>query len=435
MNENIEITRPNIKKPKEKKPFKVWEKILISVSIIFIIICIIFYGMRLIKYYKIYNPKMDGEAKELIMNSIVKNSTIVYENDGLYRISGMYVYKGANVNNYIKYSNMLFRIVKFNADGSLDLVLDDNINMLKYDNEAKPFTESDIYKYLNNYFYKLIDDTYLTTTAICNDKIQDLNQLTCNSRNTESYVRLLSVSEYLNSKAVSSYINDGNIWLSSTSDDKVWNISGDSLSLSSADNMYYIKPVITIKNTAILKSGNGTQENPYIIEDTSLLEVGKYVKLKDDTWVIYDKEDDIYKLSLNTYLEDRNFSLDAPIYNIEEPNSLASYLNNDYYNQLPYKDKLVLTNWYNGSYNSYLDPMSSSVKAHIGLLNVTDLKLGNLEEFYLLTPSEEKVYLYSSLIKDCNPTLYKKIVPTIGIKELNIVSGSGTSNDPYVLEV
>src|SRR5574344_7796 len=155
---------------KAKKAFQLWEKILITTSILFIVICSLFYGSRLIKYYKIYNPKIDGEAKELIMNSIVKDSTIVYENDGLYRISGMYIYKGANASNYIIYSNMLWRIVKFNTDGSLDIVLDNNINMLKWNSTITSFTSSDLYKYLNDYFYNLIDKTNLTTTTICNDK-------------------------------------------------------------------------------------------------------------------------------------------------------------------------------------------------------------------------------------------------------------------------
>lgn len=436
MDENIEIIRPDIKDKKKKKSFKRWEKILIFVSILFIIGCFIFYGYRLIKYYKVYNPKIDGETKELVMNSIVRNSTIVYENDGLYRISGMYVYKGINVNNYIRYSNMLFRIIKFNPDGSLDLVLDDSINMLKWDNEVKSFIESDIYKYLNNYFYKLIDDTYLTTTSICSDIVSDLNKITCNNKNTESYVRLLNVSEYLNSKAESSYINGGNIWLSSIKEDKIWNVSGDNLSLSDADNMYYIKPVITIKNSAILLGGKGTKEEPYYINENNELTVGSYVKLNNDIWTIYDKENDLFKLSLNDTLEDRNYSIKSVDFDIEDENSLAYYLNNTYYSSLSYKDIIVENNYYNGNYEGYIDTLSSTIKAKVGLLNVSDLKLANFEEYYLLTPStKDKMYLYSSTVKDCNPNLHKKIIPTISISKLNIVSGKGTSIDPYILEV
>ena len=141
---------------KEHKTFKLWEKILIISSLVFIIGCMIFYGSRLIKYYKIYNPKIEGESVELIMNAIVRNQPIVYEKDGLYRTSGMYIYKGENVDNYIRYSNMLWRIVKFNIDGSLDLVLDGNINMLKWNNDVVSFEKSDIYKYLNNYFFNFI---------------------------------------------------------------------------------------------------------------------------------------------------------------------------------------------------------------------------------------------------------------------------------------
>lgn len=423
------------KKRKAKKPFQRWEKILITTSILFIVICSLFYGGRLIKYYKIYNPKINGEAKELIMNSIVKDSTIVYENDGLYRISGMYIYKGANASNYIIYSNMLWRIVKFNTDGSLDVVLDDNINMLKWNNSITSFTDSDLYKYLNDYFYNLIDKTNLTNTTICNDEITDLNKITCNEKSNSAYVRLLSVSEYLNSKAETSYINDSNIWLVSTKEDSVWNVNNDSLSVSEPDNMYYVKPVITLKNTTLLKSGKGTKEDPYIVEETKELSVGSFVKLGDDTWVIYDEKDNVYKLSLNDYLSNKPFSSNGNAFDVKEEGSLAYYLNNDYYNDLSYKNILVNTDWYTGEYGKYKDVFSSKTNSKVGLLNVADLKLSKLSDYYLITKSGSKVYLYSTDVLDSNPAVSSKVVPTIAIEKHNITSGEGTLSNPYILEV
>ena len=291
--------RKDNKKDKEpKKKYRLWEKLLIIFSILFIIGCFIFYGTRLVKYYKIYNPKIDDEKVELLMNAIVRNQTIVYENDGLYRIAGMYVYKGNNVNNYVKYSNMLWRIIKFNGDGSLDIVLDENINMLKWDNEVTNFNTSDIYKYLNNYFYKLLDYSQLSNTIICNDVVSDLNNMTCNNKTTDSYVRLLNISEYLNSKTDSTYINDeDNIWLLNRNEDSIWNINSGNLSSSTPDNMYYIKPVVTIKNSAVLMSGTGTKEDPYIISENKL-GIGSYVKIDEDVWYIYGKTNDNYLLSL-----------------------------------------------------------------------------------------------------------------------------------------
>ena len=51
---------------KEHKTFKLWEKILIISSLVFIIGCMIFYGSRLIKYYKIYNKTTKTSEPELL---------------------------------------------------------------------------------------------------------------------------------------------------------------------------------------------------------------------------------------------------------------------------------------------------------------------------------------------------------------------------------
>lgn len=419
---------------KEHKKFKLWEKILIISSLVFIIGCMIFYGSRLIKYYKIYNPKIEGESVELIMNAIVRNQPIVYEKDGLYRTSGMYIYKGENVDNYIRYSNMLWRIVKFNIDGSLDLVLDDNINMLKWNNDVVSFEKSDIYKYLNNYFYKLLDYDNLSNTVICTDEIDDLKNITCNNKITDSYVRLLSISEYLNSMADNkTYINDSsNIWLSDRGSKTIWNINNKNLSSSKPNNMYYVKPVITLKNSTVLKGGTGKIDDPYIVGD-SKLGVGSYVKLDDDVWYIYDIKNDTYLLSLAKELDGKKaFSKKSTKFDITDKTSLAYYLNNEYYESLAYKDILEENDWYNGSYDSYNDVFSSTTKSYVGLLNVSDIKKEGLIDYYLMTASNnDKIYLYSDTLINSKPNLLRNVVPTIAIKDLKTSNGAGTDTNPY----
>lgn len=419
---------------KEHKTFKLWEKILIISSLVFIIGCMIFYGSRLIKYYKIYNPKIEGESVELIMNAIVRNQPIVYEKDGLYRTSGMYIYKGENVDNYIRYSNMLWRIVKFNIDGSLDLVLDDNINMLKWNNDVVSFEKSDIYKYLNNYFYKLLDYDNLSNTVICTDEIDDLKNITCNNKITDSYVRLLSISEYLNSMVDNkTYINDGsNIWLSDRGSKTIWNINDKNLSSSKPNNMYYVKPVITLKNSTVLKGGTGKVDDPYIVGD-SKLGVGSYVKLDDDVWYIYDIKNDTYLLSLSKELDGKKaFSKKSTKFDITDKTSLAYYLNNEYYESLTYKDMLEENDWYNGSYDSYNDVFSSTTKSYVGLLNVSDIKKEGLIDYYLMTASNnDKIYLYSDTLIDSKPNLLRNVIPTIAIKNLKTSNGNGTDTNPY----
>ena len=112
------------KKTKEKKPAKLWEKIFWGVSLAFILGCCIFYGQRLIHYYKIYNPTdPSGNRVQLIADEITGKSEYVYEGSGLYSNETGYVYKGEVENNYLKYNNMLWRILKINTDGTIVIVL------------------------------------------------------------------------------------------------------------------------------------------------------------------------------------------------------------------------------------------------------------------------------------------------------------------------
>ena len=103
------------------------------VSLVFILGCFIYYGNRLIKYYKIYNPKTEtGEVLLNLSSKIIESEKIEEENDGLYEINGNYVYKGKNVNNYLLLDQLLFRIIRINVDKSIDLVLDEYINRIPW---------------------------------------------------------------------------------------------------------------------------------------------------------------------------------------------------------------------------------------------------------------------------------------------------------------
>ncbi len=418
----------------KKKKFKRWEKVFIAISFLFIVGCISFYGTRLIKYYKIYNPKSStGEVQEFIMGSVTKNTPIVYEEDGLYRVSGSYVYKGEEVNNYIMYSGLLWRIVKFNTDGSLELVSAENLNILRWNDSKTEFDKTDVYNYLNNYFYEKLNKDNLTSTSICLDEIDDLNNITCED-SISSNVALLGVTDYLNSKVTSSYVNGAEIWTSSISEDSVWIINDSKLSKAKASGMYYLRPVVTLKATTVLKSGTGTLTDPYIINEADTF-LGKYVKLGTDTWVVYDVVDDTLKLSLDKSLAKNDFGISTN-FDLENEYSIAKYLNTTYYELLSYKSLLVEAKWYNGEYTNYASILNSSVTSKVGMLSITDIKLSSVSDYFLINKSSStKVYLYSSKLLDSSYSIKNNIVPTICINKFDVLSGSGKQSDPYILEV
>lgn len=437
------------KRKKEKRPnkkMKLWEKIFCLASFLFILGCCIHYGTRLVKYYKIYNPVSEsGEKIELLSSSIAKGSSIVYEGSGLYMVGGSYTYKGTDVNNYIKFSNQIWRIIRSNKDGSLDVVLDQPINTLKWDNELKNYTESDVHKYLNNEFLKYLNKDLIVPTTACNDIVDDVKSFSCKEYTTDSYVRLLTMSDYLNSDAEGTYISDEDdkLWLGTRGTTFVWNVNGTNLSNSESTRTYDIKPVVTLKNTAAVLKGDGTKENPYQVEEERKeLNVGSYVKLGNDTWVIYSKEDGKVRLALNNLYNDGSttyrFSVVGTEYNTLEENSLAYYLNNTFYNTLSYKELLQEVDWYIGGYeNSYKDVYTKTAKAKIGSYNVADLKFNSeLTGYYLLTPASlTEVYIKNDELMASKIAMYRAIRPTICIETKNIKSGEGTEEAPYELEV
>lgn len=436
-----------VKKRKLKK--YVLQNIFIFLSILMILTCFIYYGRRLIKYYKIYNPTTEsGEKVNLLSTAIFQKSQIVTEGDGLYNISGRSTYKGENVNNYIKFSNLTWRIVHTNSNGSVDIILDDYINILALDKENKPFIESDVNKYLNDEFLSILNKEYLEKTTICKDIMENISTFTCNEISNEYYVKLLGANDFLNSQENNkTYIlKDKEVmWLgTSNKDDISWLANYTNLSSVKKDSTYPIKPVITIKSTTPLISGTGTKEDPFIIEkENNKLSPGEYIKLNNDLWIIYENKNDTLKLVSDILIGNGSktyrYDLSKNEFDINSKDSLAEYLNTKLYNSLSYKDLLIDFDIYTGEYNkSYKDIYEKKTTAKVGIQNITDFKFNNeLNGYFLSTPSVDKTIYYfnNNDIVESKVGISRTIRPTIAIKKTNIKSGKGTKHDPYVLEV
>ncbi len=432
------------KKRKLKKG--IGQTIFCLISLLFMLGCFVFYGSRAIKYYKEYHPKT-SDGKELLARSIMKNSKIVIEGDGLYRESGNHVFKGKEVNNYIRYSNLTWRIIKISSDNTLEIVLDNPINIMPYDTTNSKFSKSDVSKYLNKEFKQYLDTKKLAKAIVCEDKISDLTKLSCKESNSNNYVKLPDISDLLNSiNNDSTYLSDedDSIWLYNTKDNKnVWSASGHNLVASSTKEFYQVKPVVVLKNTNVLLGGKGTIDNPYKIEkESKKIKFGSYVQLGEDKWVVYGNNKDTLKLTLadlDTSVKARVFSNNKNSYDPNDNGSIASYLNNIYYKDMSYKDKLVKNKWEIGKYKtSYEDTASETVEAYIGLLSASDLKLGMFSDYYYtLTPAEDTmVYIYGHSLLESYVYSYEYYRPAIVIKDnLKIKSGSGTIKDPFILEV
>jgi hypothetical protein len=401
-----------------KKSKAKWENIFVIASIIFILGCICFYGIRLVHYYKVFNPSKK-DSKGLLSVEIPKKSELVTEGKGLYSLNGSYVFKGDVDNNYIKYSGMLFRIVKINYASTIEIILDTKINMLAYKKDSN-YDESDINNYLNDVFINTIDKAGLEKMEICVDKKEDLKDDKDCKKKIKVYSTILDSKDYLSSVSEGTYVggNDSLIYLRDKLDDEKGNVIANNgqISFVDGDEAYDIKPVISLKYDTKIISGTGTKEDPYIV-DEGKSNIGKIVTLGDDEWTIINEDKEYTTLTLTKPLD--NLKPYGNDFDTEDEKSIAYYLNNDFYNSLSFKDDIVDTKFEIGNYtNNYKEIESKTETAKVGLLSIKDFKLDNTDIPYLLLnkANDDEAYAVDSSMYKVNKNLSKAVRPVIRVK-------------------
>ena len=441
----------NKKLPKKKRKLKkgIIQTLFCLFSLIFIIGCFIFYGQRLVKYYKIYNPKNEsGESVRLISSVVTKETPVVTEGEGLYNENGIYIYKGSEVNNYVKFSNMIWRIVRTNSDGSIEIILDDYINILAWDFKGHEYIKSDIHKYINDEFATQINTDLLVKTTICTDLMPSIDKYSCNNRNTDYYVKLLAANDFLNSVAEGkTFISEENelVWLGTTAkEEKAWLANGGNISTTEDNNTYFVKPVVTLNNATQLFGGSGTKDDPFVIEENKKeLKIGSYVTLGEDTWIVTNKEKDKVKLVYSTLYNSGNstyrFDIEVLDYDKERDNSLAKLLNTTFYEELEYKDLLLDFDVCTAMYtDSYKDICKEKTTVKVGIPSVSDLKFNNEADGYFTSNKsvrEGRIYYYDNDLISSKPGISRPYRPTIMIEIPKLTEGDGTKDNPFKVEV
>ena len=386
------------------------------VSFLFIIGCIIFYGCRLIHYYKKFNPSK-RDSNGLLSIEIPKSSTLVTEGDGLYRLNGSYIYRGNVKDNYIMYSGLLFRILKINYGSNIEIILDNKINILAYGKDAD-YKESDINKYLNDVFVNSIDKDGLEKMEVCVDIKNDLSDNKC-KKTIKVYSAILDSNTYLSTINDDTYINDNTnlLYLRDKISNDLGNVMANNNQISYVDGneSYDIKPIISLKYDTKIISGKGTKEDPYIV-DSSKSKLGSTITLGDFEWIIIKEDKDYTTLALNGTLNTLKPFGEA--FNIDDENSIAHYLNNEFYNGLSFKDSIVETEFETGKYlNDYQTIESEKVKAKVGLLSIKDFKMDNLDMQYLLLnqTNDGKVYAVDNNMYTVDNNMSKAIRPVLRV--------------------
>lgn len=425
------------------------QKLFCFASFIFIITCCFWYGGRAIYFY------LDANKKEV--NEKILAKTILKKEKDLKKISNnYYFYKNTN-NNYLMYSNILFRIIKITKNNEITIISDKPITLLA-NGKNKQYKNSYITEWLNTknkentgILQSNLNDinNYLIKNKTCIDNINDIKKITCNEIDNNNYISQLTIIDYMNSGGKDSYINNGYYtYLANTNDDKVWYINDEGkLNFNYGTEIYGIKFTLTLKPTTIIKDGNGTKDNPYIIEDKNDY-FASYVKLGNDLWQVYNKDNTELKLSLTNYLQknnnniEYNYSYNTYFHNDTKQGTLAYYLNNNYLNSLEYKNIIINSNYYNNLYNEenefdYKELLTKTIDTKVANLSIGNPILNDLDNYFIAT-AKNKTTMYvikkSFTLDEADVSEEKYIIPCITIKKDSIKNGTGTKEDPYRTE-
>jgi len=438
-----------------------FQKIFCFASLIFILTCIFWYGGRFIYLY-LENEKTIETTKTIFAIEIKTQNN---NKQTFKKIKKDYYFHGEVSNNYVSYSNLLWRIIKVNEDNSILLVTDSIIGTLAYGNQETNYQDSSILQWLNSnesnsnsgIFDKILNEKekYLTSTSTCIDTIDNIENITCENKYNENYIGLLSLNDYAYTGGSKSFINNDryNYLSNKNSDNEIWYINNEGkLNTTDGTDIIGIKATITLSPNIELKKGNGTYENPYNFEETTNL-IGSYVKLDNDIWRIYEENNGIIKLILENTILDNNsmdklkytYSKTSYYHNDTKKGSLAYYLNNNYYNSLSYKDLIIENTYTNGFYSdyndyNYQDILSKTIETKVSIPSLSDIILNDtLNDYFTNTGTkEESSFIY--IRKETGTTSSKHItsenyiIPCISINKDNLKIGSGSLNDPYRTE-
>lgn len=261
----------------------------------------------------IYTPYLDcgnSYKTEELYKAIKNKNKVVTSGNGLYEMNGEYVFRGDTVNNYVKLSKGLFRIVKITSDNKILLipefkdyysdVWDDRYNSdLEYTSGINLYRISRIRTTLATmYSGKIEDFTLLTDTdrqkltsfSFCIGKRSEEEEnntgtIECADTVDNQMIGLLTVSDYINastdanckstlSKSCQNYnylkiSND--IWWLATADgantSDVYYVTDEGYILSSSASISLtIRPTIMLNNNVMIKGGKGTNSNPFVLK-------------------------------------------------------------------------------------------------------------------------------------------------------------------------
>ena len=445
------------RKKKTRKPLKNWEMFFCVGSLLLMVVAGVYYGYRSLFYYSKQNYRLSAEAATL-KSRVTNDNSLVKDGDGLHQDTDGYYFKGNSVNNYIKYSNRLFRIIRINNNDTIKVISDDIGTSFMWGVDSK-YDNSNVNHWLDNTNNKNSGVYYNTLAGI--DKLTVKTEYTIDSLNKDkvvpgkdkykSSVTTLGIKDYIDAGGKNSFLNISKaFWVLGYQDEQNLYVSPEgSIEETNTYESYGVRAVITLKKNISVVSGNGTKDDPYIINQENYKnDVDNYVKLGNDLWKInVDSKEGYYTMYAADYLKIGDvitspYDLEGNvIFDSNERKNIGYFLNHNYYDTLTYRDLLLPTPWKIGEISLdndyiYYKNFDNEDLAKVGLLNIFDYYSGELDDFFYLNNTGEvsdMVFIHNreGYLEEDGVDEYRKVVPCISISKNRIKGGTGTKEDPY----
>lgn len=377
-------------------------------------------------------------------------------------------FTGDPENNYIRLSNMIFRVYGLDNSNNVIIVNDEDVANVNY---------SKLDKWLDYYYNNLNDFTkkIIVKNKYCNMNLTDttLDTTKCSGYTKERNVYIPSVIEVNRAQGEDNFMKPNTMsWVANKKDSKNAYLTRNYFYLTENDVSYLayninenygVRPMMTIKGDTLITNGDGTKENPYVFGDTkkakggSLLNerfTGEYISIDEYKYRIIKSNNDgttkvISDFTIDELETDGNDIYEKITYDPNKKSSAAYYINNrasEYVNtkyfvkhevEVPiYKNKFIYgeeikTKKYNvmlsapNMYEMFSAQPQNNLTGSYWLINTSETKNVGAAIFQVGVPINDKM--------DVGRRFGIRVV-AFTKKGTTVSSGQGTAENPYIIK-
>lgn len=398
------------------------------------------------------------------LNSVVKKA-----------LNGAKNFTGNPTNNYVRLSNMLYRVYGLDSNNNIILVAAEDVSNVNY---------TKLNEWLNKYYYNHLNDftkKLIVKSKYCNMKITDTTTDTteCSGYTDKVNIFVPSVVEVNKAAAGSeNFMKTYTMsWVGNSGDDGKAYVTreiffdeyyGKSFVVYENDLNFGVRPMFTIKGNISVVSGDGTIDNPYSFGDSTPIEggevlnkasTGEYVEISGDLYRVIDVENGYTKvIAENAIVEENDQSvnivplipLSSYTYNPSKYGSVGYSINNKasrYIDTSYFVTHNISVPIYKKDIVYGTEIKTEKYKAKVFAPNMYEMFSAQVNLYghnshsywYLNTSKKEK---YFAGVTDIGVPLNKNsdslsygIRPCAYIKTKAIVtSGKGTREEPYIIK-